>query len=300
MKRYDIVFEILHYMAVDSTLETIRYIARNIDTDDWLAVIVDNASPDGSGKVLDDTYKENEHFVVLHNSSNQGFTRGNNLGIDHIRENYEFDFMVVMNNDVMLIETAFLHKLRKYHDKYDFAVAGPNVVDTYGAVANPVARELPSDQLIRERMEGPRKVLKYDKFGLMRLYVFISYSGFRIKRFIRKETRKKYDRDVLRDVVLQGSFWVFSNSFFDVFPRLADKEYMYGEEETLQLCVSKKGLTSLYMPDIVVLHMHARATAAAYRNKSEMLRFSAYNKSNTWKEYVNLKEKLERDGVESS
>ncbi len=295
MKRYDIVFEILHYMAIDATIKSVDYIVKNIDTDNRLIVITDNASPDGSGRELDEKYADDENVVVIHNSENEGFTRGNNFGIKYIRENCEFDFVVVMNNDVMLIETSLYSKLRRYYEEYDFAVAGPNVIDRYGAVSNPVAYELPSDKLLGERIAGPEKMMKYDKMHLMFLYSFISYSGFLIKRFLKGETKKDYVQDVCKDVVLQGSFWIFSNTFFKAFPHLADKKYMYGEEETLQLCVDRKGLTSLYMPDVTVLHMHAKASKAAFKDKAERLRFSSYNRSNTWKEYKELRDSFDKE-----
>ena len=118
MKQHcDIAFEILHYLALDSTVMSVDYIMKNIDTDDYVILIVDNCSPDGSGEVLKEKYKDTDKVIVVCNSSNQGFTRGNNHGISYLRENFETDYIVVMNNDVMLIETALVHKLGKYMEE---------------------------------------------------------------------------------------------------------------------------------------------------------------------------------------
>lgn len=292
MQRVDIVFEMLHYMAVDSTIMSVEYIEKNIDTDSYMIVIVDNASPDGSGKILAERYMDSDKVTVISNLSNEGFTRGNNFGIRYIRNHYDCEFMVVMNNDVMLIETAFLYKLRKYMDIYGFAVAGPNVVQPYGTVSNPVAYELPSDRLLSERIKGPENMLKFDKIGLMGVYTAITYTCFRIKRFIKGETKKKYVYDMCDNVVLHGSFWIFSNRYFEAYDELADKKYMYGEEETLQLCIERAGLVSIYMPDVIVLHLHAMSSNEAYASRLEKERFAAMNQRETWKEYIELRNRL--------
>ena len=53
---------------------------------------------------------------------------------------------------------------------------------------------------------------------------------------------------------------------------------------------------SLYMPDVTVLHLHAEASDMAFKSYADKLRFSAYNKSRSWREYLELlNEKDEED-----
>ncbi len=296
MKKYDIVFEVLHYLAYDATVKTVDHIQKNIDTGSYLIVIVDNGSGDDSGERLNREYEKDERVVVLKTGKNLGFTRGNNYGISYIRNNCDTPFIVVMNNDVLLIEKALVHKLRAYAGKYPFAAAGPNVVDEYGISYNPVARDLPSMKLINERISGAEKLLKYDRLGLLKPQTAISYTLFRMKRFIKGESRRLYEKDVCTDVVLHGCFWILSEAYFKEYDGLKDKEYMYGEEETLQLCLKKRKLMSLYMPDVTVLHLHAEASDMAFKSYADKLRFSAYNKSRSWREYLELlNEKDEED-----
>lgn len=293
MKQHcDIAFEILHYMALDSTEMSVEYIRKNIDTENYVILIVDNCSPDGSGDTLKEKYKGTDKVIVVCNSSNQGFTRGNNYGINYLRENFEVDYMVVMNNDVMLIETALVHKLGKYMKEENFAVAGPNVIDQFGKVSNPVADRLPDDKTIYERIEGPEKLLKYDRYGLMMLYDKLAYTSFRLQCLFKGVSQKKYVYDRQKDVVLHGCFWIFSKLFFEYYPALADKEYMYGEEETLQLCIESAGLKSLYLPDVMVLHLHQKSSKEAFKDIKERKRFAASNQKETWKEYLRLREDL--------
>ena len=105
-------------------------------------------------------------------------------------------------------------------------------------------------------------------------------------------SQKKYVYDRKKDVVLHGCFWVFSRLFFEHYPALADKEYMYGEEETLQLCIESAGLKSLYLPDVTVLHLHQKSSKEAFRDSKERRRFIASNQKETWKEYLRLRDNL--------
>ena len=291
-KRVDIVFEVLHYMAFDSTVMTIGYLQKNIDTDNYHIVITDNASPDGSGDRLMGKYTGDEHVTVIKNSSNSGFTRGNNFGISYIRDNYISEFIVVMNNDVMLIETSLLQKLRRYMHSEDFAVAGPCVVDEYGKTSNPVAYELPNDSTINERIEGPERLLKYDKYGLMNTYFRLIGIVPKLRSFFKGGSKRRYVSEIKRDVVLHGCMWFFSDRYFDCYEGLADKEYMYGEEETLQLCIEAAGLKSVYLPDITVLHLHQKSSKEAFSDSAERNRFVAMNQKESWKEYLKLRDEL--------
>ena len=69
----DIAFVILHYMAVNDTIECIKSIEDNIDTKSYRIIVVDNASPNGSGLVLFEKYKDYSCVKVILNEKNLGF-----------------------------------------------------------------------------------------------------------------------------------------------------------------------------------------------------------------------------------
>ena len=75
-----LAFVILHYNTMKETTDCICSIEKNIDGDKYNIVVVDNASPNGSGIQLEERYKENKRVHVILNSENQGFAKGNNLG----------------------------------------------------------------------------------------------------------------------------------------------------------------------------------------------------------------------------
>ena len=290
-KHLDIVFEILHYLAYEATVLSVRYIQEKIDTESYHIVITDNASPDGTGKKLIEKYKDDEHITVIQNTANEGFTRGNNFGIKYIRDNYEFDFMVVMNNDVMLEETRLVSKLRYYKEKYDFSVAGPDIIDKYGVSSNPIADRLPDRAFMYKRLLGEKKKQKWDSVGLLVPYRYFLEMIETLKKLLGRDRPREYRVDPCTGCVLHGSLWIFSDIYFMHYEGLADKKYMYMEEETLQLMIQHKGLVSLYIPDIIVLHLHGMATRQIHKKKSEMIRAKIFY--DTIKEYLELYDSLE-------
>lgn len=289
-----IIFEILHYMAMDSTVMTVEYIEKNVDTDDYAIIITDNRSPDGSGALLKERYKDSDRIVVIENDINEGFTRGNNFGIRYIREHYEFDFLVVMNNDVMIIETCLYNKLTEYMRSFDFAVAGPNITDVFGLPTNPLKYELPERSKLEKGLKKGRRLIKLYELGLLPVYWNIRNISDRVKSIFRKPPAVKYEFNAVTNVVLHGSIWFFSNRYFECFDGLPDKQYMYFEEETLQLVLRNKGLKSLYIPDITVVHLHGQSINTAYKNKADKLRLAI--KYETVGEYIELYDRLEKEG----
>ena len=97
-----IVFVILHYLAIDETYKSVDSIEKKIDTDMYKIVIVDNASPDKSGALLKEHYKNDDHVEVLLNQENLGFARGNNVGFRCAEKTWNPSYIVLMNNDVNL------------------------------------------------------------------------------------------------------------------------------------------------------------------------------------------------------
>ena len=95
-----IVFVILHYLAIDETYKSVDSIEKKIDTDMYKIVIVDNASPDKSGALLKEHYKNDDHVEVLLNQENLGFARGNNVGFRYAEKTWNPSYIVLMNNEV--------------------------------------------------------------------------------------------------------------------------------------------------------------------------------------------------------
>ena len=94
----DIVFVILHYMVEEETYRCVEYIRDRIDTKDYHIVIVDNASSNGSGMLVEKKYSDSLDVSVLLNQKNVGYSRGNNIGFRYTKKSgiHDILFLLIM------------------------------------------------------------------------------------------------------------------------------------------------------------------------------------------------------------
>ena len=69
-------FVVLHYLAYGMTRRCVDVLLSTFKDEPIRIVVVDNASPDGSGVKLEEDYADASNVTVLRNSSNLGFARG--------------------------------------------------------------------------------------------------------------------------------------------------------------------------------------------------------------------------------
>lgn len=109
------------------TIQCIESIQKRIDTKNYCIVIVDNASPNNTGVRLMDTYSMSSEVTVLLNMKNEGFARGNNVGIQYAREVLHCKYVVVLNNDTYLIQDDFYKVITEEYEYSHFAILGPRI-----------------------------------------------------------------------------------------------------------------------------------------------------------------------------
>ena len=75
-------------------------------------ILVDNASSDGSQGFIKTNFSE---FTLIQNQKNEGFAKGNNIGIKYVLEK-GFDYIVSLNQDTV-VEKNWLKELVKIAEK---------------------------------------------------------------------------------------------------------------------------------------------------------------------------------------
>lgn len=275
MKKIDIAFIVLHYMVEEFTIKAIHSIEKNIDTENYMIVLVDNASPNSSGKYLDEYYKKNNKVEVIINDKNMGFAKGNNVGYQFLKNNYDCEFIVMMNNDIIVIEKQLNAKLKMYNKKYEFDVAGPLIMTGDGVCnVNPIRLELPLKKQIKKEYLNCK----------INLWLYKSHTSFLLKgrnffyRLIRKKTknRKQY-LDVMENVQLHGCFMIFSKKYINSYDGLDERTYMYLEEEVLYAHMLGENRKTVYLPDILIYHHEDAATDVIIKNNKKKVMFVLKN-----------------------
>ncbi|RFM26644.1 glycosyltransferase family 2 protein [Deminuibacter soli] len=82
---------------------------RNLTYRAFDIIVVDNASPDGSGRQLKEAHQD---IILLQSATNTGFSGGNNIGIRYSLA-HQYTHTLLLNNDT-LAEPGFLSALMNY------------------------------------------------------------------------------------------------------------------------------------------------------------------------------------------
>lgn len=267
-------FVILHYRAIDSTRQCVDCI-KALEGENHV-VIVDNASPDGTGRKLLAQYAEDPDVTVLLNGENSGFARGNNLGVRHACRALSPDFIVVLNNDVEIHQKDFSTKIAQIYAGHPFDLLGPDILSVFSGIHQ-------SPKTMRGiSLASVRRKIDYVKRSQNPVLMLLS-SGEKnspaIWRMVQRQKRAKQNINTnipAEGVVLHGSCVIFSKRYLDTHPEpFYPKTFMYFEMEILEWLCREEGSVIRYDPSISVLHYQYMASKMEYRSIVKRSKFVA-------------------------
>lgn len=260
-------FVILHYLALNMTIECVDNLINRFKTYDIKIVIVDNASKNNSGKELKDYYADNEIVYVLLNDNNDGFAKGNNLGYEHLVKRFDLDYIVVMNNDVLIRQDNFLDLIDKSYNEHKFAILGP---DIYA-----VKRQI--HQSPSRKKELSFTDVKNLKNSLIQINNHPLISFILDKKSKNNQTKESNFKEYKEDIVLHGACYIFSKEFIKCRNYCFNPNtFLYLEEDILYYECKNKRLKMIYDPSLVVEHLEDVSTKLSY--KSAYQRYKNKNK----------------------
>ncbi len=271
-----IVFVILNYNTFQETKECILSIENKIDTQDYKIVIVDNQSKDDSVDKIADFIQERDNIVLICNTENLGFARGNNVGIEYANKNYKPQYMVVLNSDTELMQDNLVEKLDKEYEKTGFALLGPLILTADGRCDNS-PHFPPTIENVQKELQLLKKEEKFIRHGLYRLYCGVCFvKKLMQKKVFRRNVSEHRNMEFYQyqtQVVLQGCFIVFSEKAFKYIKGFDERTFLYYEEPILYLNLMKHGLITVFNPEIAIYHKDGRATNAVTNKSKEKMLF---------------------------
>lgn len=263
------VFLILNYLAYKDTIECVDSIRENIDFPDKKIVIVDNGSKNNSYAILKDYFCNDNNIILLHSKTNEGFARGNNIGFKYAKDKLKAEFIVMINNDTIITQKNFCDVIIKKHDKYNFAVLGPDILTKDGVHQNPwKVIGSSKGQIIKYRMK-------------QRLRILLSY--VKLDSYIYRNLHKSdyiitaVKEDVF-DVPLHGAALIFGPEYIKIFDGLDGRTFLYFEEEILRLYCKSYNLLMMYTADLQIYHKEDVSTNMAMRKKGVKERIGFRNR----------------------
>ncbi|QFQ74441.1 glycosyltransferase [Liquorilactobacillus mali] len=284
-------FVILHYMDLEVTKKCIDKVLNiKLNGNQVKIVIVDNASPNGSGEKLRRLMEKEKNVFVICSKKNLGFASGNNLGYRFLKEKFAIDFAIVINNDIFIDDNLILDKIENEFLKSGFDVLGPDIISLTSFKHQNPAHE--KEFTIKELKEIKRK---NDKF--IRYYTFYKMRSSLKKLFFNKfqdkrpaKSSNKYEKNKRVNVVLHGSCYIMSRNFIKENDLLFyNKTFMYFEEDIFFFICSKKGYKIVYTPGIKVFHVEDVATNLSQKNSEEKKLYKIKLMNNSIDELIRLK-----------
>ena len=261
-------YVILHYQSIEITkkcVDKLLMFSKNNPI-----IIVDNCSPNGSGKQLEKMYSKCINITVIINEENQGFAKGNNLGYQYIKRKYSLNYVVVMNNDIMIEDNDFAVIIEQFMEKNEVDVCGPDMVTLKGNHQNPLQLKPYTSKYLQRRVRADKiKVL------LLRTRLFWKlYENYKKTNKIPISTKQP----TVFDCILHGSCIIYGpeyikreqNAFLPI-------TYMYNEEAILYDYLVHKGYKTGYCSDVTILHMEGVSTSERIENKKKKVMFRFKN-----------------------
>lgn len=269
------VFVILHYVNIEDTHECIESI-KKLSYDNLEIVLVDNCSPDGSGKKLEEEYKNEKEIHVILNDKNLGFAKGNNKGFIYAKNILKADFICQINNDTLIEDENFIEKIINYYKKEKYYIAGPDVIS-----------------LINHNHQNPaikfqtfKETIKLTIENIIRLFGYFSGTIDNIDKIYKNRQKKKKENKKINtcdenikkvsDYALNGACWIYSPDYINEFNGMYSKTYMYGEELIMFYICKQLELNYAYIENTYIIHKEGSSTKKVFNSKEKGIFFFSH------------------------
>ena len=266
------VFVILQYLSLDMTLQCLETLAKTFEGQAYHAVVVDNGSHNGSGVRLEEKLRGDPRCTVLLSPENLGFAKGNNLGYRYAAEHLDPEYIIVMNNDVLIQDPDFFQKIRAIEAETDFYVLGP---DIYAPAAKLHQSPMSADGYTLPQV---KKIIRQRKRWLA-VYPLHFWGGKLIqgcknlaKKLLGRKPKPLHnplaEAQRMENPVLHGACYIFAQRFLSVRPHAFDPAtFLYFEEDILNFQCRQNGWKLIYDSSLSVTHLEDVSTNLAFRSE---------------------------------
>ncbi|MCS6818836.1 MAG: glycosyltransferase, partial [Chitinophagales bacterium] len=237
----------VHYKTPQLLLNAIDSVVEYTKGCNYEIIVVDNYSQDDSQKMITDKHP---HVRWFSHSYNAGFARGNNLGISLAK----FDYVLIINSDILLREDAISKSFEKYCELekiYPIGLFGCKIISFEG-------QTLPSVHNHHTT-----------------IFSLLKKNAFWIKLFGEKSNRiynaSWYNTNHFAEH-LSGAFLLFNKKRLNQKDLLLDEDFfLYYEDVEWCLRLYKKGFRHFYFAETYILHKDSGSTTVNIIKQRQIL-----------------------------
>ena len=268
-------------------LDCITQLQKIEGIEDAEIVIVDNASPDGTGQKLKDYYLEHPYISVILNKENIGFAKGNNIGYKFAKNNLGCDVIVVMNDDVMIYDKNFIRQLEcVVVENPDTAIIAPDIIDVKrNKHTNPCRVNKPGNKEIHKML------IKY-YVSLIFLHLNINY--YKLKKDVKiNNIDEKQIR--INNVMPHGPCIIYCPKWIKNEEKaFYSGTFLYAEEYCLYSYSLFSNNRVDYIPSLVVSHLAEGTVDKDNKTEKKRRLFRYRNQLKSMKQYLRFDRDIER------
>lgn len=251
---------ILNYLNSVVTKDTVDLLLKQKNIENFLIVIVDNGSNNGSVELFENSFGYISQVVILSLSDNLGYAKGNDVGIRYLRQQ-NIDNILIMNSDISFSDNSGLSSL--FHSiPTGVGVVGPNIIGENGYPSNPI-------------------YLSVDFKSTLIRFIYNLVGDFfpkKIKTKVKSKTDITFKSALLEskfsrlndDFFLHGAAFVLTSSYFEVIPELYPKTFLYYEAQILKILSTKFHLKYYFNASVLMKHLEDQSSALSYGNKANI------------------------------
>lgn len=248
----DLSIIIVNYNTYELTSRCIESVYSYTHGLNFEVVLVDNASTECDPDLFQEKYPT---IILIKNSENVGFARGNNEGISKASA----DSILLLNSDTEITDNSIYAS---------FELLNEMKVKGVGIVTGKLV--YPNGQVQHQCGRFPSiKLLLFEIFRLQKLLPKSKAEELMLGGFF------DHQRPVYPDWIW-GTFFMFSKKILSAFPdgKLSETYFMY--QEDLEWCyyVQKSGFKIYYDPKISVIHIFSGSSVSQEQNELKKYRLA--------------------------
>jgi GT2 family glycosyltransferase len=237
-QQFDLIFVVLTYRNTKDLSEFIKI--TNVRVKEKFKIVVVNSFYD------ENSYTELRRIALDNdcdfiNVENKGYGYGNNKGIDFAKKNYKFEYLIVSNPDIEILNLS-TNNLKGFED----SIIAPTIRTLSGKDQNPYyySKIEIVEWLNYYSCKKERSIFAYMGIIINKLYREIALF---IDRCLKVEKRRIY--------ASHGSFVIFGNFALNKLDPVYDERmFLFSEENHLARLAYKKNIKTYMIPAIRILH----------------------------------------------
>lgn len=231
---------ILNYLNDADTVACVESAFR-LEGGPYDIILVDNASANGAYERLQARFGADKRVTLLQAPKNLGFAKGNNLGIRCARRQKKADFVLVVNNDTLFTDPAYITKM--------LAGYAPGIGMMGSAIRQPNGKIQP-----RFFKYFAWKSCWYNYLNICSAAEGACFD-FPLTQFEKTE-------------ILHGCALLFTPDFFRHYRGFYPRTFLYSEEGILYLMCLCRNLRQSYLPDVEIYHKEGGASEVSFSRSS--------------------------------